>query len=68
MDWQDISTAPKDGTKVNLRHELCPGYDTTGHFHDGTWLTRSFFLSGTTMCMYRTPTHWAPLPAPEEAS
>lgn len=62
-DWQHITTAPLDGTEVRLRHQSCPGYDTTGFYNtveDG-WELASFFVNGNTMMMHSQPTHWAPL-------
>lgn len=63
-DWQDISTAPKDGTLVLLAYSTGPdpfnwGMATARYRWSG-WHTvngnpRSF-----------EPTHWQPLPEPPE--
>lgn len=58
QDWQEISTAPRDGTRVEVRHHLCPGYDCKGQFINGQWQTENMFVSGKTMMMYENPTHW----------
>lgn len=64
--WQDISTAPKDGTRVMLSYD---DFVTTGRYwdawNDGTadW----FDDSDDVLCGYLEPTHWMPLPpAPEK--
>jgi hypothetical protein len=64
--WQDISTAPKDGTRVMLSYDDSV---TTGRYwdawNDGTadW----FDDSDDVLCGYLKPTHWMPLPpAPEK--
>jgi hypothetical protein len=66
-DWQDISTAPKDGTEVLIyqagQHF---GYDyAIGKFsarwdgdQEGGWCNRN------SASRYNTPTHWMPLPSP----
>lgn len=72
MDWQDISTAPKDGTRVILyqpdgqwrRRGPHRGAEVaTGYWHqpgnpeaDGFWVAGGAFR----------PTHWMPLPAPPD--
>ncbi len=57
-EWQDISTAPKDGTKV-----LC--YTIKGviimHWHQpGNPTARAFWTGEKSV----QPTHWMPLPEP----
>ena len=59
-DWQDISTAPKDGTRLLLwmREWAAP---STGQYY-GESSGWGMFWDG---AMYRfQPTHWMPLPAP----
>lgn len=65
--WQDIGTAPKDGTDVDLFY---PGFGrfTEANFEGRGWgrdewrgtHTVRFYPSG-------SPTHWRPLPAPPAA-
>lgn len=66
MEWQDISTAPKDGTTVLLYRERrdTPGksqleFMEFGHYVDyaGCWYTHKLLRS-------RPPTHWMPKPEP----
>jgi len=60
-DWQDIATAPRDGTKV------------LGYCRGGDWMAVIWCEPGTTSWQGRPfwsnvreqvdPTHWSPLPA-----
>ena len=56
-DWQPISTAPKDGTRI-LAHWLYHGdfaYEVVAWDEDSKeWFAMSFGL--------QPPTHWMPLP------
>ena len=71
-NWQPISTAPKDGTRLMLygcefrRHWYGTGYYFKGVPGDGEgWIAHSFLTqphndsSGTFQ-----PSHWMPLPEP----
>lgn len=66
--WQDIRTAPKDGTKV-LLGRFAPGQLYDGRVRVDWW--RSRMAAGYTGFAhfnptYWPPTHWMPLPpAPE---
>ncbi len=72
MIWQDIITAPKDGTRVLFYGNLADGEDAYGIF---SWLP---FFSGTNKCKWLGSaadamsdynviwTHWMPLPKPPE--
>lgn len=59
--WQDISTAPKDGAGVLLYIYIADNYylQYTGSYHDGHWWVTNF--SGEDEYWYM-PTHWMPLP------
>ena len=66
-DWQPISTAPKDGVVVLTIHEddLYPQCA----FHMGVWMRQTegpedMHGPGKWEPLYRTPTHWMPLPEP----
>lgn len=69
--WQDISTAPKDGTVVDLycrdigRVAYCVWGEAVHGSHPGNqvWV-RAGRRSDMVKC---TPTHWMPLPSPPEA-
>jgi len=65
MEWQDISTAPKDGTKIDLWFKWeasSPGRKSNCWWEEGEWrdeFCHGFHESG-------TPTHWIPLPEPPQ--
>jgi hypothetical protein len=68
-EWQDISTAPKDGTRilVCMTFNLCDGELETIQWVD--WRLPEFVWP-----IYRDridipfpPTHWMPLPPPPKA-
>lgn len=59
-DWQPIETAPRDGTRVQLKRDDCPGYDTVGFWTGSEFATRNYFI------LWFEPTHWAHLPTPPE--
>lgn len=68
--WQDISTAPRDGTRI-----LCV---TRGRVGIRYWNYQRFHANprpfwdddnprwGISYCRQNPPTHWLPLPAPPE--
>lgn len=60
-DWQDISTAPKDGTHVLI---FLPA-DSAGGAEQllAVW-TQSGWESGDCLLHHDAPTHWHPIPAP----
>ncbi|MBN9600695.1 MAG: hypothetical protein J0G28_13625 [Afipia sp.] len=66
--WQDIATAPKDGTFVLLHHADWPN-DVEGFWHRGTksWSanTRIPDLENRVVGP-EPPTHWKPLTPAEE--
>ncbi len=71
MEWQDIATAPKDGTLVLLFGAYCwMGFDggpdedspvgcVMGRFGDGGWRT----VTNNPYFDDVYPTHWMPLPS-----
>jgi hypothetical protein len=69
IDWQPISTAPRDGTRILLATANCQRVEI-GRFCDGGhWVDDSSEEEGiqgnwrTTIGTYVSgPTHWAPLP------
>lgn len=55
-EWQEIETAPKDGTEIlawNGETCLCVV------FHDGAWVENYDYAE-----LVEIPTHWMPLPKP----
>lgn len=73
MEWQDIETAPKDGTKLILVGE------PHAHFYDSEdrcWtygevgvecVGEGYFFAGLWQRnggTFKNPTHWMPLPSP----
>jgi len=75
--WQSIETAPKDGTRIRLGHELVPGFATkdphgfgavSGTWEGERWALSSFFIipGGRYGLMTEAPTHWQPLPTPPQ--
>lgn len=60
-EWQDISTAPRDGGVEILgygpRFMGRGHYMETMHFYDGSWSVE--YRRG-----FDAPTHWMPLPDP----
>lgn len=68
MEWQPISTAPKDGTAVLTYGTLHGDY---GYTEDEKIITLAYCVSGTWICQKSnryssgyTPTHWISLPPP----
>lgn len=65
--WQDISTAPKDGTEVILSKwsgsyatpETSFCWAINGYFKDGYWYSKDPIIG-----KLAEPTHWMPLPQP----
>src|SRR5574343_444311 len=69
-EWQDIATAPKDGTPVDL-------WVHGGRLADAEWSDRKQawvvwgqdeFESGADVKINGRPTHWMPLPSPPAPS
>jgi hypothetical protein len=67
MTWQPISTAPQDGTRVRLAHELDPQsqkvdspFITYGSFKDDRWQCNNAFVCIDHMLRWQ-PTHWMPM-------
>jgi hypothetical protein len=62
-DWRDISTAPKDGTRVDIwlkPHDAM----ASGYFKDGDWWFRGNSGKGDVEASYYWEvTHWMPRPA-----
>ena len=71
MEWQDISTAPKDGTRILLAkivghpsHPTALWWAAAGH-----WSIRfDNWNDGVEPAGLAGPTHWMPLPTPKEPS
>lgn len=61
MDWQPISTAPKDGTTV-LLFAAKARYRVVA----GKWVERWSQWQSQPGSWQMSPTHWMPLPAPPE--
>ncbi len=64
--WQDISTAPKDGTNIQLwwpKECHCP---ITGHWETGKWSNCGigWKFTGWGQTKETEPTHWRELPLP----
>jgi uncharacterized protein (DUF2237 family) len=59
--WQDISTAPKDGTRILLYR---PG---NGWCVVIAWWSESAGAYGDYAGFFKDATHWMPLPSPPEA-
>lgn len=64
MNWKSIATAPIDGSRVRVGHELDPSsmrdskyFNTTGAFVKGKWQCSSGFTCADKMLRW-TPTHW----------
>lgn len=67
MEWQDISSAPRDGTRILVY--IPPRYrgDTNWAVSD-CWMDK-YDLTWETPCENDVnPTHWMPLPNPPEAN
>ncbi len=73
-EWETIDTAPKDGTRVRVGHELDPSSmkgeticPTHGQFENGQWELDSYFVC-TDMRLRTQPTHWMTPAAREGAT
>jgi hypothetical protein len=62
-EWQDISTAPKDGTRILL---FANGRVSVGGF-DPHWSGNCWVFIDPRIATGTGPTHWMPLPAPPSA-
>jgi hypothetical protein len=62
-EWLTMDSAPKDGTRIRVKHELGTygTGDTTAVWDGERWMCTEFFIDPHTMRMYRQPTHWAAL-------
>lgn len=74
-DWQPIESAPRDGTRLRLGHEMDVSSmkigafcETHGHWDGERWITSSFFIipGGRYGLATGQPTHWMPLPPPPQ--
>lgn len=67
LDWRDISTAPRDGTRILLCfgevYTRDNGYVTLGHW-DGDGLGGQAWNNAAGQTLTAKATHWMPLPAP----
>lgn len=79
MEWQDISTAPRDGTPMQgWVHEINRGvsavetrtyWEPKIRFEAGEWEykhSHGWFFMNMVSWIERHPTHWMPLPTPPE--
>jgi hypothetical protein len=69
--WQDIATAPKDGTEILVRCQNRAGLPGTVVAHFASWIedhppidAAFYFWNGGQFTPATKPTHWTPLPAP----
>ena len=78
--WQDIETAPRDGTAILVMRNIWPGAsggvaeECSGHnTYVAAWWTNEVTTGGQWICYMDAvqdprcpvdPTHWRPLPAP----
>lgn len=65
-EWLPIDSAPQDGTRVRVGHELDPQslkletpFTTTGIYQDGRWCCSTAFTCIDMMLRWQ-PTHWLP--------
>ncbi len=74
-EWQDISTAPRDGTHVDLYFPGKIGRKTDWWFSrdpiwggDGEWISEYRECGQDLTAIYPNtkPTHWMPLPTPPQ--
>lgn len=61
-DWQDISTAPKDGTRILAVVRFDNGLSTDDAVDIAYWV--DFNGGGWVRHLVGEPTHWMPLPSP----
>lgn len=68
--WRDISTAPRDGTEVDLwvvSRETGKGYRRVECAFDGEfWVTRDYAI--VSCAPHFIVTHWMPLPPPPQGN
>lgn len=66
--WQDISTAPKDGTHILVSRE--PMLTTSVHWFDDSWQLSVNYIGDHSDYVehWGQPTHWMPLPSLVRAS
>ena len=66
MEWQDISTAPKDGSIVMLNtfEGVCPGVFDHSLWHCSYAIQEDKGEFGFYGFIDVEPTHWMPLPTP----
>jgi hypothetical protein len=76
-EWQDISTAPKDGTGIRIAWGGPDNWTTAdAMWRDGEWIAAATFYNPQYTkppmsygeSVVAKPTHWQPLPAPPEPS
>lgn len=60
QQWQDISTAPRDGTHITLWWPNRYHQPITGYYDDGAFRWKVSGFGEAFMC--EDPTHWQPLP------
>jgi hypothetical protein len=78
-DWQDIATAPKDGSAILIFQSQKPSFATAmdGQKFDDpryaigywrVWEDGAKWMWGNRNCGEVSPTHWMPLPSPPMSS
>lgn len=68
-EWRPISTAPKDGTEIDVLIDACERY-TNVAYENGEWWIETYdkAFGDVRIAIRRQLTHWRPLPQPPEAS
>ena len=62
-----IETAPMDGTRIRVFHELDPSRErVTGAWNGEKWACSEWFIDPQTMYLYKQPTHWQPVPIQDQ--
>jgi hypothetical protein len=66
MQWQDISTAPKDGSRLLLAVMVDGGKRVVVGGFDSHWTGQCWVYEKNGVPVGTTPTEWMPLPTPTE--
>lgn len=68
-EWRPISTAPRDGTEIDVLIDACERY-TNVAYENGEWWIETYdkAFGDVRIAIRRQLTHWRPLPQPPEAS
>lgn len=67
-EWRPISTAPKDGTEIDVLIDACERYANVA-YESGEWWIETYdkAIGDVRIAIRRQLTHWRPLPQPPEA-